>query len=529
MLPQFKSSITSSSLLNFLKKNTLIICTVFVLTACDDSSGSGPVITLVGDSEIEWTQGFDYEDFGASAYDEIDGDAEVTQINNVNVNSIGAYTVTYKASDLEGNETVAKRTVNVVASTAFITTWTTTSTDKSIKISTSGTGYNYSIDWGDGSAIEQNKTGSATHTYAIENTYTVSISGVFPHLYYEETSTEAEKLTSVEQWGNTHWRSMENTFYGARNLVINATDTPILFNVISMKSMFERAINFNSDISSWDVSTVTDMSNMFDVFDSFNSFSPFNQPLNSWDVSNVTNMSNMFEGAVEFNQPLNDWDVSNVVNMSQMFVGNEVFNQPLNSWDVANVTNMSGMFLAAYSFDQSLENWDVSNVTTMSYMFFLAEKFNNPIGSWDVSNVTSMLAMFLNATTFNQSINNWDVSKVTDMSEMFWGAISFNQSLDTWDVSSVTDMRTMFSGATVFNQSLAIWDVSNVADVRYMFDESGLSSENYDALLNGWSIQILQPDLTFDVSAKYSSASEAARQSIIDTYNWTINDDGLQP
>jgi surface protein len=135
--------------------------------------------------------------------------------------------------------------------------------------------------------------------------------------------------------------------------------------------------------------------------------------------------------------------------------------------------------------------------------------------------------MFSSAAAFNQPLESWDVSNVTSMTSMFSNAAAFNQPLDSWDVSNVTDMHRMFWQAAAFNQNVGYWDVANVADVRYMFDESGLSSENYDALLNGWSIQILPSSLTFDVSAKYSSASEAARQSIIDTYNWTINDDGL--
>ena len=53
---------------------------------------------------------------------------------------------------------------------------------------------------------------------------------------------------------------------------------------------------FNKDISKWDVSKVTDMSNMF------NPAGVFNQNIGSWDVSNVTDMSEIFRGAETFNQ-----------------------------------------------------------------------------------------------------------------------------------------------------------------------------------------------------------------------------------
>jgi len=45
---------------------------------------------------------------------------------------------------------------------------------------------------------------------------------------------------------------------------------------------------FNDNISDWDVSSVTDMSNMF-----FKSY--FTGDISDWDVSSVTNMTNMFD------------------------------------------------------------------------------------------------------------------------------------------------------------------------------------------------------------------------------------------
>ena len=71
-------------------------------------------------------------------------------------------------------------------------------------------------------------------------------------------------------------------------------------------------------------------------------FSGFNQDLSSWDVSNVTNMSDMFDYAYSFNQDLSAWDVSNVTNMSEMFYYASSFNQDLSAWDVSNVTNCFG-------------------------------------------------------------------------------------------------------------------------------------------------------------------------------------------
>ena len=58
-----------------------------------------------------------------------------------------------------------------------------------------------------------------------------------------------------------------------------------------MMGVFRGATNFTSDLSSWDVSNVNEMSSMFYEAENFNS------DLSSWDVSSVTDMSIMFFGA----------------------------------------------------------------------------------------------------------------------------------------------------------------------------------------------------------------------------------------
>ena len=47
--------------------------------------------------------------------------------------------------------------------------------------------------------------------------------------------------------------------------------------------------------------------------------------ISTWDVSNVTNMAWMFAEATSFNQPLNNWNVSNVTFMNRMFNGARSF------------------------------------------------------------------------------------------------------------------------------------------------------------------------------------------------------------
>ena len=250
----------------------------------------------------------------------------------------------------------------------------------------------------------------------------------------------------------------------------------------------------------------------------------FNQDISSWDVSNVTNMQSMFSNATAFNQPIGDWDVSSVTYMGDMFYEATAFNQDISSWDVSNVTSMEIMFAFASAFNQPIGDWDVSSVTDMDGMFGNTEpnssSFNQDISSWDVSSVTIMVAMFYGATTFNQDISSWDVSSVTIMNQMFINATAFNQDISSWDVSNVTDMVGMFSNATAFNQDISGWQFNTFSQFDNFLDSSGLNINNYDALLAAFSNQNLVNKTLGAQGLTYCNASD--RNDLITNKGWTI-------
>jgi len=257
--------------------------------------------------------------------------------------------------------------------TPFVTTWETTTAGESITIPTKGSGYDFDVDWGDG-ATTTNVTGpdpDPSHTYTSAGTYTVTITlnvipGGFSRIYCAQNSTNAAKLQSIDQWGDPRWQSMRGAFDGASNMTYNASDTPVLSSVSSMRRMFADASSFNGDIGGWNVSTVSNMRQIF------LRASNFNQSLNGWDVSNVTTMQSMFSEATSFNGDVTGWDVSSVTNMRSMFQGATNFNRDISGWSVSSVTTMQQMFFGASSFDQPIGSWNVSSVANMNSMFFNA-------------------------------------------------------------------------------------------------------------------------------------------------------------
>jgi surface protein len=142
-------------------------------------------------------------------------------------------------------------------------------------------------------------------------------------------------------------------------------------------------------------------------------------PFNNIVTTFMTDMSNLFANVTEFNSDISSWDTSRVTNMSYMFY-NMKFNSPINHWNTTNVTNMMSMFLGAFRFNQdigyypsvSTTAWNTSKVIRMDNMFNGAYAFNQNIGNWITLGVYNMNYMFYNATNFNPNISGWTVTNV---------------------------------------------------------------------------------------------------------------------
>ena len=226
----------------------------------------------------------------------------------------------------------------------FVTTWSvpgsrgTETIVPTIVIPTTGSGYNYNVNWGDGGIDTTTYTANVTHTYDEAGTYTVRISGDFPRIYFDAGNGDhnSNSIIAINQWGSQQWTSMELAFSGATNLIGVARDRPDLSRVTSMKGMFRHAEKFNQDISRWDVSNVENMGTLFEYAHDFN------QDIGDWDVSNVTGMQWMFARATAFNQDISGWDVRGVTNMTSMFFDNmDAFSQNLGAWYITGDLSVS--------------------------------------------------------------------------------------------------------------------------------------------------------------------------------------------
>ena len=291
----------------------------------------------------------------------------------------------------------------------FITTWKTdnsgTSCSSCITIPTIGTGYNYEVDWNnDGVYDQMGITGDVTHDFGTPGTYTIRIRGAFPRIYFYN-SGEHLKITSINQWGDIVWTSMEKAFHTCIHLGYSATDNPNLTAVNDLSGMFRECATFNGNIGAWNTASVTNMSYMFASANSFN------QDIGNWNTSSVSTMEGMFSNAHSFNQPIGNWNTSSVTNMFAMFFVASSFNQPIGSWNTATVENMSQMFYRAYAFDQPIGTWNTAAVYDMFKMFEEATAFNQDLGTWSLNSGVDLNAMLnlsgINCENYSKSLLGW--------------------------------------------------------------------------------------------------------------------------
>ena len=288
-------------------------------------------------------------------------------------------------------------------------------------------------------------------------------------------------------WDTSNVEEMYEMFYGASafNKEVRSWDVSnnynmyqIFVNATAFIAEYTNEFGFNGgypDTSFWSFAPQTKGELVTAVNEwcksssdsSKNSDAYFGRDITIWNTSFITDMSNLFNGKTTFNDDIGNWNTSIVTNMTAMFANTVIFNQDIRTktvvpgngtgnytaWNTSNVTNMGAMFSSALAFNRNIGNWNTSKVARMNSMFSSTNSFNQDIGNWDVSSVEVSSDMFNGNTAFNKDIGNWkwDPAKLTTMGQMFIQATAFNQDIRYWNVGSNVIVSNMFLGASAFS------------------------------------------------------------------------------
>jgi gliding motility-associated-like protein len=414
---------------------------------------------------------------------------------------------------------------------AFITTWTTT--DNFITIPTfGGDSYMYDVYW--------EEIGDPTHFGTVTGqisdaildvdyggNYRVEISGFFPRIYFNNAGDKDDILT-VEQWGSGIWTSMGNAFSGCTNLTVPAIDIPNLIAVTDMTSMFDGAASFNSDIGTWDVSTVVDFTNMFQ------NASSFDQSLGSWDISNATALNGMLSNTSlslgNYDATLIGWEslsvVPSTINLGAdglVYCAAETAHNSLTGTYGWTITD-AGLGCSAVAF---ITTWQTDNPgdsgpnqisiptnsgETYNYDIYWEEVGNptnngtEPAGQTGDYTITFPSAgqyrveisgdfprIYFNAASFNPNkdseklltVEQWGDVTWTSMEAAFSGCINLQiTASDAPNLFGVTSLRRMFYEAISLNADINHWDVSSITDMSELFRDA----EVFNQPLGNWDV-----------------------------------------
>ena len=336
-----------------------------------------------------------------------------------------------------------------------------------------------SIDWGDGSAIQQTGTISnirLTHVYDTDT---------YPRpLIQWGRSTDAGKISrfrvdggvsrltisNLKQWGKS-FNGVSINFNNAANMIITAQDIPDFSSLTSMASMF---LNCNS---------ITTIPN-----------------IEKWDVSNkAVSAAQMFRFCYKFIATDLDNFADNVFTSQAAMFGNcsSLNSASFSKWRTRGA--MSEALEAMLSLDQDLSTKTVTRADESTYI------------AWDISECTTIFQLLDYSNGFtgtNPNISNWDTSNLiaSGFRYLFQGAkinsdistkqIStpnpYNTTYTAWDVSTGTNFISFTQSNSIFNQNLRTWQLNeSTTTLNQIFTSTAaFSDDNYTDTLVGWAVYL---------------------------------------
>lgn len=318
--------------------------------------------------------------------------------------------------------------------------------------------YDFTVDWGDGSAVETvtEVTTAIIHSYSYSSTYDITISGTMEGWGFASPSIECAKIMEIKQWGCFSFKNHLSTptpegeareimfgglevvedgahFTGCSNMIITATDIPDLVGAKSLYGSFYGATSLTEipNFNNWDFSTIECMAATFIGCALFNQELSLTLPL-------IRSFAIMLGDASEFNSSITlNITHDNNVGFAQMF---------------ANTTN-TGKFNSPITI-----NTIDANLYFCSYVFYGNPDFNQPI-SLETNGFVDCRALLIGAFGFNSPITIKAGGNI-DCSQLMNGTFGVNTMIFNkpiyLEAGGDINCQTFLNGAILYNDSLYI-------------------------------------------------------------------------
>jgi surface protein len=218
-------------------------------------------------------------------------------------------------------------------------------------------------------------------------------------------------------------------------------------------------------------------------------------------------------GLISFNA--GNTDTSNVTNMASMFAEcGSLSSFNAGNIDTSNVTNMNAMFQNCNSLTSlNLESFDTSNVQLFNSMFggcTLLNQLQLPL-NFVTANCIRTISTFLNCSSLpSLDVSSWITSNVTSMANMFNGLLAVPDitGIENFDITGINALNGLNSFCRFTQLTTATYNDLLI---------------NFEAQYNAAPIPINGLAPYFKATAT-GAAALAARNSLINNYNWVITD-----
>jgi surface protein len=377
------------------------------------------------------------------------------------------------------------------------------------------------INWGDSITLyPYTTTGDKTHTYSTIGTYTVLIYNRLTQFGNGSTSyANADRLYTVNSFGEISLTSLSGAFYGATNLTQVPTSLPTSSTITNLSYTFKNATLFNQDISNWTISSITTMENMFDgvtlstvnydlllnawVLLSLKKNVLFNAGSSKYSYGLATIARNKITNINNYNWTILDGgqDATTIPASAMVLVytvsSSKTITLPLNTlnsfpinvsvdWgdsitdtyttigDKTHTYSTAGDYLVkitgtliqfgngatGYTNPEKLVrvlSFGNIGITSLSGAFYGCSNLIE-IPSSISSSITNLDYAFYNCLTLNDiNITYWDMTNVINIDYMLYNAQSFDQNIFVWNVPKLTDFRFLLYQAKAFKQPISGW------------------------------------------------------------------------
>lgn len=396
----------------------------------------------------------------------------------------------------------------------LLMTFRTTSVDQEVQLPTNSSGYDFEVDWGDGTI--ENLTGTfnyltpVSHIYSTVGDYQIKIKGDFPAINTYNYGTEClDTFLRVDDFGSLTYQTINfrnSAILEQINGVPNCVFTDFNY-------MFYRCFNLtNIDLRGWNLDNVTSIQVAF-----YETFSVNTIDLSGHNLSMASAAGNAFEYSGAHTVILDNTTFHTIgVRMFRSMPNLTTFSAA-NSY-VTTVIDAADMFTNCSNLTSvDLSTWDFSLCNRMGNMFSGCSSITTiNLSNSTFPNVTDMSSAFLNCSSLENLIMDYvSFPSCTTFVNTFAGCTNPNLDLSIcrdWVTSAATNLQTMFSVVKATVIDVSGWDTSNVTNMFYVFN----ACTNVVTLnVSGWN--------TANVTNMYGLFYFCQSVTVLDVSQWNVN------